>query len=519
VQLTNAAVVGPRNTFGEIPIAPAGSGVRTTRGGIAIQAGDFNPERVLVDDRLVATPNADVGDTLSGATVGVLDYSFGMFKLLPRTAPTVLDGGLAAETTQSAPAGQLAAATFNVENLDPGDPQSKFDQLAATVVANLRAPDLLALEEVQDNDGPTNSSIVAADQTLNKLVAAITAAGGPAYSWRQINPVDDADGGEPGGNIRVTFLFRTDRGLAFVDRPGGTSTATTTVSNVGGQPQLSFSPGRVAPTNSAWSASRKPLAAEFTWGGRTIFAIANHFVSKGGDDPLFGRWQPPVRSSETQRTQQATVLRGFVDQILAIDPTTAVVVLGDLNDFDFAQTTTILTSGGALVSDHDPQVVRIPYPDPKHPHGPRRPAVPHRERDPRRQPSAVPPAGRRQLSRLIMRSVRWESPMVGTVWMIEPDRLRHRCSSCERHPRGATDDHLHRGERASTTGATGCGNSPDRLARQAHAAPHRPPRVPGHPRKDHVLVVADWPAGRDPHHDWGQDRSAAHGPGARHRRW
>jgi predicted extracellular nuclease len=348
VQLSDAAVVGPRNTFGEIPVVPVGSGVRTTRGGIAAQAGDFNPERVLVDDRLVATPNTDVGDTLSGATVGVLDYSFGMFKLLPTTTPTVLDGGLAAETTQPATAGQLATATFNVENLDPGDPQSKFDQLAAIIVANLRSPDLIALEEVQDNDGPTNSSIVAADQTLNKLVAAITAAGGPAYSWRQINPVDDADGGEPGGNIRVAFIFRTDRGLAFVDRPGGTSTATTTVSNVGGHPQLSFSPGRVDPTNSAWSASRKPLAAEFTWGGRTIFAIANHFVSKGGDDPLFGRWQPPVRSSETQRNQQATVLRGFVDQILAIDPAAAVVVLGDLNDFDFSQTAAILTNGGAL---------------------------------------------------------------------------------------------------------------------------------------------------------------------------
>jgi hypothetical protein len=99
---------GPRNSFGEIPVVPAGSGVRTARGGIAVQAGDFNPERVLVDDRLAATPSAEVGDTLSGATVGVLDYSFGTFKLLPSTSPTVLDGGLAAETTQSASAGQLA---------------------------------------------------------------------------------------------------------------------------------------------------------------------------------------------------------------------------------------------------------------------------------------------------------------------------------------------------------------------------------------------------------------------------
>ena len=36
-----------------------------------------------------------------------------------------------------------------------------------------------------------------------------------------------------------------------------------------------------------------------------MFAIANHFNSKGGDQPLFGRFQPPVRSSEVQRHRQA----------------------------------------------------------------------------------------------------------------------------------------------------------------------------------------------------------------------
>jgi len=77
--------------------------------------------------------------------------------------------------------------------------------------------------------------------------------------------------------------------------------------------------------------------------------IGNHFISKGQDQPLMGRFQPPGRDSEVQRHQQAQEVRGFVDQILAVDPNAAVVVLGDLNDFDFSQTTSILTSGGALV--------------------------------------------------------------------------------------------------------------------------------------------------------------------------
>src|SRR5205814_7267535 len=132
--------------------------------------------------------------------------------------------------------GQVAVATFNVENLAPGDPQSKYDRLAGMIVTNLAAPDLVAVEEIQDNSGATDDGTVAADQTLGKLTAAITAAAGPAYTWRQINPVNDADGGQPGGNIRQVFLYRTDRGLSFVDRPGGTPTSATGVQTIAGQP-------------------------------------------------------------------------------------------------------------------------------------------------------------------------------------------------------------------------------------------------------------------------------------------
>ena len=348
VQLDNAAVVGPRNDFGEIPVVPGGSTTRTTRGGIALQSTDTNPERVLLDDVIATTPTANVGDTLSGSTIGVLGYSFGNFKLQVTTSPTVSSGGITAETTQTPTAAQLTAATFNVENLDANDPQSMFDQLAGHLVTNLKSPDLVALEEIQDNNGATNNGVVAADQTLTELVSAITAVGGPTYTWRQIDPVDGADGGEPGGNIRQVFLYRTDRGLSFVDRPGGTAVTGTSVTNVGGQPQLTYSPGRVDPTNSAFSSSRKPLAGEFLWNGHKIFAIANHFNSKGGDDPLFGRYQPPSRPSETQRHQQATLVKTFVDQILAVNANAKVIVLGDLNDFEFSQTTSILTAGGAL---------------------------------------------------------------------------------------------------------------------------------------------------------------------------
>ena len=72
----------------------------------------------------------------------------------------------------------------------------------------------MALEEVQDNNGADQRRRRRRDATLRDADRAIQAAGGPTYQYRQIDPVNDQDGGEPGGNIRVGFLFRTDRGLA-----------------------------------------------------------------------------------------------------------------------------------------------------------------------------------------------------------------------------------------------------------------------------------------------------------------
>jgi predicted extracellular nuclease len=349
VQVNDAVAVGPTNAFGETPIVGdngANAGVRTIRGGVLLRENDGNPERVVADDAIVPMPNLNVGDGYTGPIVGVMDYNFGNFFIEVTNAVDRMDNGLQREVTDPAGTNQLSVATFNFENLDPSDPQSKFDQLAGIIVNNLRSPDLIGGEEVQDNNGPTNDGTVAANQTLSQLVAAIQAAGGPAYDWREIDPVNNQDGGEPGGNIRQVFLFRTDRGLSFVDRPGGTSTTATGVTGTGSSTQLTFSPGRIDPANTAWSSSRKPLAGEFLYRGSRVFAIVNHFNSKGGDDPLMGHLQPPTRSSEVQRHQQAQLLANFASQLTTADPNANVVVLGDLNDFEFSETVQILEAAG-----------------------------------------------------------------------------------------------------------------------------------------------------------------------------
>jgi hypothetical protein len=355
VQVDNPVASGPTSAFGELPVLGDGgayASLRSNRGGIVLRPGDFNPERIFLDDEVLrfnaqAMPLVQVGDGFTGPVVGVLDYSFGNFKLQVTAPPIPVSSGLTRETAAPGAEYQLSVATFNVENLSAASPQSKLDALAAQIVNHLASPDILAVQEVQDNNGATNNGVVAADQTFTTLIAAIQAAGGPVYDFRQIDPLNNTDGGAPGANIRVGFLFNPAR-VAFVDRPGGDAVTPTAIVAGAAGPELTFSPGRIDPNNPAFTDSRKPLAGEFVFRGDKVFVVVNHFNSKGGDQPLFGRFQPPAFPSEVQRAQQASVLNGFVAQALALDPNANVVVLGDLNDFQFSAALSILKGSELL---------------------------------------------------------------------------------------------------------------------------------------------------------------------------
>lgn len=136
--------------------------------------------------------------------------------------------------------------------------------------------------------------------------------------------------------------------MEFKDRPGGdASTSVAPVETKKGV-RLSVSPGRIDPTSTAWSSSRKPLVGEFEFNDKQVIVVANHFNSKGGDEPLHGKNQQPNRSSEAQRKQQATEVNSFVKSLLDVDKNARVVVLGDLNDYEFSDALSTLTSGGVL---------------------------------------------------------------------------------------------------------------------------------------------------------------------------
>ncbi|WP_320774696.1 endonuclease/exonuclease/phosphatase family protein [Streptomyces sp. CRN 30] len=351
VEVADARVVTATDPYTELWVTVKPWENRTWRGATVYGSyEDQNTGRLQIQSLGAAAdfPDANVGDALKGRTEGPLDYSqYGGYTLVANQLGELRSGGLERERTRKQLSGELAVATYNVENLDPSD--STFAAHAAAIVDNLRSPDIVALEEIQDDDGATDSGVVDADVTVEKLIGAIEAAGGPAYEWRSISPEDKADGGEPGGNIRQVFLFDPER-VSFTDRAGGDATTAVGVRKVRGEARLTASPGRIDPADAAWENSRKPLVGEFVFRGETVFVVANHFASKGGDQPLHSPYQPQTRSSETQRHLQASAVNTFVKQILKAQKNADVVVLGDINDFEFSRTTQLLEKDGALWS-------------------------------------------------------------------------------------------------------------------------------------------------------------------------
>lgn len=360
ILLTRPAVVGPTAFHGGFTVVAEtpGAGPRTRRGGVLLRPGDANPERLQVEvrdgvraaaggdgDGSPKAPGVDVGDRFAGPLEGVVDYDYANFRLVATAPlPAVEPRPSEPEPSPPLPRGDphhLTVATWNLWNLDPGDGPERFRGMAERIVGDLGAPDVLALQEIQDASGPTDDGVVDGRPTFRLLVEAIEAAGGPRYDFRQIDPLDGLEGGQPGSNIRVGILFDPRR-VSFPDRGRpGPRVPVQVLSAPAGGPQLVPNPGRLAPGDPAftgagdYSRSRRPLTAELEFAGRPVYLVDVHFRSKGGDDRLFGPVQPPRHQSEDQRNQQADRVAELVGDILGRDPGAAVIVLGDLNDHEF----------------------------------------------------------------------------------------------------------------------------------------------------------------------------------------
>lgn len=346
------------NSTGEIwTVADGGAGATgfysdASGAGITIADGDYNPECIQIQfDRDIAPGLFTDTGTLRpefilergaelGSVTGIVNYAFGNYEVIATEQFDPVDFSPVDEVTGlNGGADRLTVASYNVLNLDPNDSDGdsdledgQFNALAIDIVENLKTPDILGLQELQDGSGSANDGTTSAALTAQTLIEAIVAAGGPTYRFVEVAPADNTSGGEPGGNIRTGFLYNPDRVDYVADS-----------AELVGQSSVE--------SDSPFYRSRQPLSADFTFNGQTVTVVNNHFASRGGSDPLFGNTQPPANSDEAQREAQAAAVADYVDQRLAEGTDGNVVVLGDFNGFAFERSFDLLTRDGELLTN------------------------------------------------------------------------------------------------------------------------------------------------------------------------
>ena len=334
VSFPDALVVGPPyNRDVPIIVESTTNNELNVQGGLNIAKDDYNPEKIFLDN---AGDDFRSGDQFDGDVIGILTYSSSGYQLVKDKTlglPPVIEADLKQEVTHIVPTDEkLTVASYNVENFSnntANTPDEKVAKIAQTFVTNMKSPDIITLVEVQDNDGQDQTGNVDASESYNRLIEAIKVAGGPTYAWTDVAPVNNTNGGAPGGNIRVGYLYNPER-VSLVEGTKGEATDANAWTEDG---NLTLNPGVVNPD--AFSGTRKPIAAEFEFQGQRVVVIGNHLNSKGGDQSLWGANQPPQLGSEAERLQLAQEVNNFIKAGLAKNPDLNVVVTGDMNDFEF----------------------------------------------------------------------------------------------------------------------------------------------------------------------------------------
>ncbi|HEY0028861.1 MAG TPA: Calx-beta domain-containing protein [Allosphingosinicella sp.] len=344
----------------------------TVRGGRHLHDGDINPDIIEVDfSGFAIDAPAGLADTLTmgdklGDITGIIDFDFTDRKLfVTQIDPTQFTDVFPEQetTTLAADTRALTVATFNVENLDPGDGAARFTAIANAIANNLRAPDIISIEEMQDNNGADASGGSDASVTWQMLVDALNAAvPGANYQWVDQAPVPGSEGGEPGGNIRVGFLYNTDRvqlgdlaaDATLEQRRQYTDRIGDGVRDAGDL--IAFSDNMVAEQiNPAdWSGTRLSLLGEFNFNGNTVYVTANHLPAKGGSGEF---WQfnqnletgEPDNSGWAKRNAVAQDIYAVLNRIEAESGGAGVVAGGDFNDFYFYRPLEVVT--GYVLAD------------------------------------------------------------------------------------------------------------------------------------------------------------------------
>ena len=350
VEVTKPKVTGPQYK-GDIYVLPGDyKGQKLNNiGGVNLRPGVQNTEvlPITVGNKFVAKAK----DYFNENITGVVTYKNKTYKIDPSSVPAIQDGGLKREVSKIYPSeDKLTIASYNIENFSANNkghdetPEEKVDKIANSFIKEVHSPDIITLIEVQDNNGGINDGTVDGVKSGEKLAQRIKSLGGPDYKYTEIAPVDGKDGGKPGANIRVAYLYNPKRVTLIGKEKGGSEEAARFVNG-----HLEKNPARIDPTSVHFEKVRKSLAAEFEFKGERIVVIANHLKSKLGDDAIYGSNQPSVENTRPKRIEEAKILNAFIKEGLRQNPNLKFVLTGDFNDFEFSDSVRTIV-GNELVN-------------------------------------------------------------------------------------------------------------------------------------------------------------------------
>ena len=278
-------------------------------------------------------PRLNVGSTLLNDVIGPLNYRVDSYQLAVNQDIEFEENFVSLERSNLTPSeGALTVMTLNCFNLDPHvesedrvlNPQQdidddwgegRFHTLAQAVVLQANTPDIVALQEIQDNDGAEISDVVDASETYKLLIHTIEQLSGIEYKWVNIDPLLGMDGGQPGGNIRNGYLYNPHR-VRLVD-------------------DSVYVIGR---NQECYEDSRKPLIASFEEidSGKKLACVNVHLASKRHQASIFAPQDPGVDAKLPVRVAQAERIHAELLQLRkrGLD----YYVTGDFNDTELSET-------------------------------------------------------------------------------------------------------------------------------------------------------------------------------------
>jgi 2',3'-cyclic-nucleotide 2'-phosphodiesterase/3'-nucleotidase/5'-nucleotidase len=353
VRIDSPQVIGQLKSFGNFAVVldmDNPNRIRTTYGGVKLEQ---NGNSDLIQISNVLMPSNPIfysvypGDSISYIT-GIVSYDFGYYYILPRNIADIgviqrgqISTDLLASTPTTPPAyvnqqaltplatPHISIITQNMYNLTIKPNEQRMAKYARQ---NLLSPEIIFMQEIQDDSGLADNGVVTSNFNLDYLIGLLNDPiyNVPPYPTRNyayvyVPPDNNQDGGAFAGNIRVVILYDT------------LSTSVQSYYRIG----LPTSTPPV--TNNAFQNSRKPLYVEIKHiaTNETYHLIDVHANSKGGDTSLWGSVQPPNEVSEPQRVNQFTYIKNWITANLNKNVDN-IVVAGDCNDFEWSQSVEVL---------------------------------------------------------------------------------------------------------------------------------------------------------------------------------